>query len=89
MTAPVAYPAPNAKRARIRITMPVPSAGVFYVEPGDAPSEGRDLLHGEEHEVDVTFARRLIAQKRAVLADGHTLAPVGPLTSESASGRRK
>jgi hypothetical protein len=57
--------------AWIRITLKGPQFGVSYRSPTAPPEEPlRELMHGEEHVVDLVFARRLVEQKRAVLILG-------------------
>ena len=67
------------KTAKIRITM-TPQGGVNYAPtPGEPPVI---LGHGETHEVDQDFARLLIHQKRAVLADPTATLDTPALTTD-------
>lgn len=59
-------------------------SGVYYAPKAGEP--GKDLMHGETHDVDVQFAAGLIHSKRAVLADPDATLDTGPLTTESING---
>lgn len=75
--------ATTKKTASVRITTSA-GGGVNYVPP-DKVGSGEDpliLAHGETHEVDQDFARMLIHQKRAVLADPTQVLDTPALTSD-------
>ncbi len=72
---------PEKKKVQVTITMADPKGGVFYKPTRE--SAGKDLMHGETHEVDEDFAQTLVHQKRAVLADPDEVLTSGPLTTDS------